>query len=113
MAPNPSIGRTSDLAALGLHAAIYGQSPAPSEWPKFAFERTVVALAILANCSDHRFTGARMTIFGCTNHAACHLREHQFDGYFLRRRFFTRRAMAAGAWSGMAKTELTLISQST
>jgi hypothetical protein len=62
MAPNPSIGRTSDLAALGLHAAIYGQSPAPSEWPKFALERTVVALAILANCSDHRFTGARMMI---------------------------------------------------
>jgi hypothetical protein len=41
---------------------IYGQSLAPSEWPNFALERTFVALAILANCSDHRFTGARMTI---------------------------------------------------
>ncbi len=51
--------------------------------------------------------------FGCTSHAARNLGELQFDDYFFRRRSFTRQAMAAGDWSGMAKTELTLISQST
>jgi hypothetical protein len=40
-------------------SAIYGQSVGPSEWPKFALERTFVALAILPNCSDHSFTGLR------------------------------------------------------
>jgi hypothetical protein len=36
-----------------------------------------------------------------------------YEDFAPRSRSFTRRAMAAGAWSGMAKTELTLISHST
>jgi hypothetical protein len=74
--------------------------------------RADVALAIPPNCRDHRFTGAQVTRLAAQVMLPAPWRP-QIEVYFLRRRSFTRRAMAAGAWSGMAKTELTLISQST
>lgn len=71
-----------------------------------------MALGILPNRSDSPFPGASTAPFAAQIILLAIRWELQFDDYFFRRRSFVRRAIAAGAWSGMAKTELTLISQS-
>lgn len=73
-----------------------------------------MALAILPNRSDSPVSRSFDGAFFAAQIILLAIRwELQFDDYFFRRRSFVRRAIAAGAWSGMAKTELTLISQST